>query len=64
MMRALGFSDCVPFGDTGVTNGLQTLFKLEARPGLDATRRLMTVFSPYRSLATAHLWQLNQPIPA
>jgi AraC family transcriptional regulator of adaptative response / DNA-3-methyladenine glycosylase II len=64
MMRALGFADCVPFGDTGVTNGLQTLFKLEARPGLDATRRLMTVFSPYRSLATAHLWQLNQPIPA
>jgi len=63
MMRALGFADCVPYGDTGVTSGLQSLFKLETRPDVDATRRLMAVFSPYRSLATAHLWQLNQPIP-
>jgi hypothetical protein len=63
MMRALGFPDCVPLGDTGVTGGLRSLFKLEERPDLDATRRLMSVFSPYRSLATAHLWQLNQPIP-
>ncbi len=64
MMRALGFSDCVPLGDTGVTSGLQALLKLEERPDLDATRRLMAVFSPYRSLATAHLWQFNQPIPS
>jgi len=63
MMRALGFPDCVPLGDTGVTSGLQALFKLEQRPDLDATRRLMAVFSPYRSLATAHLWQFNQPNP-
>jgi AraC family transcriptional regulator of adaptative response / DNA-3-methyladenine glycosylase II len=63
MMRALGFPDCVPLGDTGVTSGLQSLLKLEIRPDVDATRRLMAVFSPYRSLATAHLWQFNQPIP-
>ncbi|MBI5768544.1 MAG: DNA-3-methyladenine glycosylase 2 family protein [Verrucomicrobia bacterium] len=63
MMRSLGFPDCVPLGDTGVTSGLQALLKLEVRPDLDATRRLMAVFSPYRSLATAHLWQFNQPIP-
>ena len=63
MMRALGFPDCVPLGDTGVTSGLQASLKLEERPDIDATRRLMTVFSPYRSLATAHLWQFNQPIP-
>jgi AraC family transcriptional regulator, regulatory protein of adaptative response / DNA-3-methyladenine glycosylase II len=63
MMRALGFPDCVPLGDTGVTSGLQSLLRLEERPDIDATRRLMAVFSPYRSLATAHLWQLNRPIP-
>lgn len=63
MMRALGFPDCVPLGDTGVTSGLKVLLKLEPRPDIDATRRLMAVFSPYRSLATAHLWQFNQPIP-
>lgn len=64
MMRALGFPDCVPLGDTGVTSGLQSLLQLEERPDVDATRRLMAVFSPHRSLATAHLWQLNQPLPA
>jgi AraC family transcriptional regulator of adaptative response / DNA-3-methyladenine glycosylase II len=63
MMRALGFADCVPLGDTGVTSGLQRLLNLEERPDVDATRRLMAVFSPYRSLATAHLWQLDRPIP-
>ncbi len=63
MMRSLGFPDCVPLGDTGVTSGLQALLKLEERPDMDATRRLMAMFSPYRSLATAHLWQFNQPIP-
>lgn len=63
MMRSLGLPDCVPLGDTGVTSGLLALLKLEERPDIDATRRLMTVFSPYRSLATTHLWQFNQPIP-
>jgi AraC family transcriptional regulator of adaptative response / DNA-3-methyladenine glycosylase II len=63
MMRALGFPDCVPLGDTGVSSGLQSLFQLEDRPDADATRRLMGVFAPYRSLATAHLWQFNRPAP-
>ncbi len=63
MMRSLGFADCVPIGDTGVTSGLQALFRLEERPDADATRRLMSVFSPHRSLATAHLWQINKPAP-
>lgn len=63
MMRSLGFADCVPLGDTGVTSSLQKLFKLEQRPDVDATRRLMEIFSPYRSLATAHLWQFDRPLP-
>ncbi len=63
MMRSLGFPDCVPLGDTGVTSGLQALLSLEDRPDTDATRRLMAVFSPHRSLATVHLWQFNQPPP-
>ena len=63
MMRSLGFPDCVPLGDTGVTSGLQALLMLEERPDIDATRRLMAVFSPYRSLATAHLWQFDRPKP-
>ncbi len=63
MMRALGFADCVPLGDTGVTSGLQALFELEERPDVDGTRRLMGAFTPYRSLATAHLWQFTKTTP-
>lgn len=63
MMRSLGFADCVPLGDTGVTSGLHALLKLDTRPDIEATKRLMAVFAPYRSLATAHLWQFNQPAP-
>ncbi len=64
LMRALGFADCVPLGDTGVTSGLLALLQLEERPDVAATRRLMAMFSPHRSLATAHLWQFTQPPPA
>jgi AraC family transcriptional regulator of adaptative response / DNA-3-methyladenine glycosylase II len=63
LMRSLGFLDCVPLGDTGVTSGLQSLFSLDHRPDRDETLRLMRAFSPYRSLATAHLWQLDRPLP-
>ncbi|MGO8697888.1 MAG: Ada metal-binding domain-containing protein [Limisphaerales bacterium] len=63
MMRSLGFADCLPLGDTGVASGLRALLELEERPGLEAMRRLMSVFSPYRSLATTHLWQYQKPIP-
>lgn len=63
MMRALGFADCLPLGDTGVTSGLVSLFQLKQRPDAAKTIRLLAPFSPFRSLATAHLWQLNQPIP-
>ena len=59
LMRGFGFADCTPYGDTGLTGGLQRLFALDHRPDVDATRRLMLPFSPHRSLATAHLWHLK-----
>lgn len=57
-MRACGFSDCVPLGDTGLTSGLQRLFHLAQRPGPEETLRLMEAFRPYRSFAAFHLWQI------
>jgi AraC family transcriptional regulator of adaptative response / DNA-3-methyladenine glycosylase II len=57
MMRALGFADCLPIGDTGLTSGLQRFHSLEVRPGADDTVRLMAALSPHRSLATFHIWQ-------
>ena len=57
MMRSFGFLDCVPLGDTGLTSGLKQFFALDERPDKTATLALMERFSPYRSLATFHLWQ-------
>ncbi len=56
MMRALGFADCVPLGDTGLSTGLQRFFALDHRPGADEVSQLMEPFAPFRSLATYHLW--------
>ena len=63
MMRSLGLLDCLPLGDTGVTSALQALFRLKQRPGKEQTLTLMAPFSPYRSLATTHLWAYQSPIP-
>ena len=60
MMRSLGFLDCVPLGDTGVTSALERFFGTP-RPGVNETKKLMVRFSPFRSLATAHLWQFPHP---
>ncbi len=56
MMRCLGFMDCLPIGDTGLTTGLKRVFSLAERPGKAETIALMRRFSPYRTLATFHLW--------
>lgn len=57
MMRAMGFMDCVPYGDTGLQSGLRQLYDLEGKIDKDETDRLLEPFAPYRSLATFHLWQ-------
>jgi AraC family transcriptional regulator of adaptative response / DNA-3-methyladenine glycosylase II len=64
LMRGLGFPDCVPVGDAGLTLALQRFFKLEARPGPEATLKLMEAFAPHRSLATYHLWTSLKGVPA
>jgi 3-methyladenine DNA glycosylase/8-oxoguanine DNA glycosylase len=56
MMRGCGLADCVPFGDTGLTSGLQRFFALDERPDRARTDELMARFAPYRSLATFHFW--------
>lgn len=64
LMRGLGFQDCVPVGDAGLTLALQKAFGLEARPDAAATARLMVPFVPHRSLATFHLWTSLKGVPA
>jgi AraC family transcriptional regulator of adaptative response / DNA-3-methyladenine glycosylase II len=62
MMRACGFADCVPVGDTGLTMALMRFFGMDHRPGPAETIALMEPFAPFRSLATHHLWMtLGEP---
>ena len=56
LLRALGFADCVPVGDSGLAAGLARFFALDHRPGPEETRERMSPFAPFRSFATAHLW--------
>jgi AraC family transcriptional regulator, regulatory protein of adaptative response / DNA-3-methyladenine glycosylase II len=60
MMRSLGFADCLPLGDTGVTSGLRALFELNEKPDSEKILKLTALFAPFRSLATAHLWQYER----
>ncbi len=64
LMRGLGFGDCVPVGDAGLTLALQRTFHLPERPDAAATVRLMAPFAPHRSLATFHLWTSLKGVPA
>ncbi|MEE8522804.1 MAG: helix-turn-helix domain-containing protein [Thermoanaerobaculia bacterium] len=58
MMRSFGLVDCVPSGDVVLERNLKRFFALDRRPKAAATRQLMKVFAPHRSLATFHLWAL------
>jgi 3-methyladenine DNA glycosylase/8-oxoguanine DNA glycosylase len=53
-LRGLGFADCLPSGDAGLAQGLGRLSG--KRPGEPEIRETMARFTPYRSLATYHVW--------
>ena len=53
-LRGLGFADCLPSGDAGLAQGLHRLSG--ARPGEPEIRETMARFTPWRSLATYHVW--------
>ncbi|HEY4144367.1 DNA-3-methyladenine glycosylase 2 [Pinirhizobacter sp.] len=52
----IGFADAAPVGDSGLATALQRLHGLAERPDAAGTARLMAPFSPWRSLASMHLW--------
>jgi AraC family transcriptional regulator of adaptative response / DNA-3-methyladenine glycosylase II len=53
-LRGLGFADCLPAGDAGLAQGLARL--RGERPGEPQIREMLAKFSPWRSLATYHVW--------
>ena len=57
LMRGMGFADCVPVGDSGLHTALQQFYQLDKRPVAEEAERLMKPFIPFRTLATAYLWE-------
>jgi AraC family transcriptional regulator of adaptative response / DNA-3-methyladenine glycosylase II len=53
-LRGLGFADCLPSGDAGLAQGLGRLSG--QRPAEPEIRETMARFTPWRSLATYHVW--------
>ncbi len=53
-LRGLGLPDCLPSGDAGLAQGLARL--CGTRPSETAIKDLMAPYSPWRSLATYHVW--------
>jgi len=53
-LRGIGFADCLPSGDAGLAQGLGRM--RESRPSEPEIREIMARFSPWRSLATYHVW--------
>ena len=56
LMRGMGFTDCLPLGDSGLRNGVQRFFAMNQRPDNSDVASRMAVFAPHRSLATHHIW--------
>jgi AraC family transcriptional regulator of adaptative response / DNA-3-methyladenine glycosylase II len=54
LLRGVGFADCLPAGDAGLAQGLERL--AGARPSQQKIRELMAKYSPWRSVATYHVW--------
>ena len=57
MMRGLGFSDCLPLGDTGINAGLRKLHGIDRKLTPDEVVEYMEPYRPFRSLASYTLWQ-------
>ena len=56
LMRGFGLADCAPVGDVALAAALQKWRALDARPAPETVETLLRAFSPFRSLATCHLW--------
>lgn len=57
LMRGFGFADCAPQGDAGTRQGLRLLMDDTSLNHAEVDAFLQG-FSPYQTLATAHLWRI------
>jgi AraC family transcriptional regulator of adaptative response / DNA-3-methyladenine glycosylase II len=60
LLRGVGFADCLPASDAGLMRGLGSL--IGVRPEETAVRKIMARYSPFRSLATYHVWRAGKEV--
>jgi DNA-3-methyladenine glycosylase II len=56
LMFSLGREDVFSYGDLGLRNAMQKLYKLRAHPTPTQAEKIAEKWSPYRSLASRYLW--------
>lgn len=57
LMFSLGREDVFSYGDLGLRNAMQRLYKLPAPPTPQQAARISGAWRPYRSLASRYLWR-------
>jgi DNA-3-methyladenine glycosylase II len=56
LMFSLGREDVFSYGDLGLRNAMQKLYKLKAHPTPKQAEKIVAAWKPYRSLASRYLW--------
>jgi DNA-3-methyladenine glycosylase II len=57
LMFSLGRDDIFSYGDLGLRNAMQKLYKLRAHPTPAQAQKIAAKWSPYRTLASRYLWK-------
>ena len=52
-------SDVLPTGDLGIQNGFMKLFNMRTRPSVEKMEKLAKGWSPYRTVASRYLWNIQ-----
>jgi len=56
LMFSLGRDDIFSYGDLGLRNAMQKLYKLRAHPTPAQAEKISAAWKPYRTLASRYLW--------
>jgi DNA-3-methyladenine glycosylase II len=56
LMFSLGRQDVFSYGDLGLRNAMQNLYKLKSNPTPEQAEKIAAAWSPYRTLASRYLW--------
>jgi AraC family transcriptional regulator of adaptative response / DNA-3-methyladenine glycosylase II len=56
MLRGMGFQDCLPAGDAGLSRALAGALGLAHRPDASQVRGELDSYRPWRSVVCQHLW--------